>query len=124
MTTTVTNFKAVHQHWDAKTQTWDDDRFVYVGRQNNAYHLPGSLFANPIAISAWHDRARVLARYRLYLDEHPEIVAAAKQQLKDKMLVCWCIDPAGQGDLAHRAREGEVVCHAQILAELVNQERE
>ena len=44
--------------------------------------------------------------YRLYLNEKPELVAQIKQELRGKVLMCWC-------------RVGQP-CHADVLLEIAN----
>lgn len=49
--------------------------------------------------------------YRAHLKAHPELEAAARRQLKGRLLMCWCPLPEpGQPD--H--------CHAAVLLELAN----
>lgn len=49
----------------------------------------------------------VLSYYRSYILSRPELVAAARQELRGKDLACWC-------------QEGEL-CHADVLIEIANQ---
>ena len=75
---------------------------VYVGRPTkwgNPFkvypHKRGGLFAQRIAVES----------YREYLKEHPELIEAARKELKDKDLVCWC---------------APLPCHADVLLETAN----
>jgi len=45
--------------------------------------------------------------YKTWLCEHPELIAAAKRELRGKNLCCWC--PLDQA------------CHAQTLLEIANE---
>lgn len=70
---------------------------VYVGRPSE--------WGNPFRIGRDGTRAEVLLKYRDWLAKHPEIIEAAKEQLRGKTLGCWCAPEA---------------CHADILAEVAN----
>lgn len=54
--------------------------------------------------------ARQLAvkNYRTYLEKHPELIEAAKKELRGKDLACWC--PVN----------GYEPCHADVLLEIAN----
>ena len=94
---------------------------VYVGR--------GSRWGNPARVvyrkdtGGWHvehdrgagvgtwptargARGFAVEAYRAYLDAHPELVAAARAELRGRDLMCWCTvgDP----------------CHADVLLEIAN----
>lgn len=75
---------------------------VYVGRPTK--------WGNPYPGSASkldaYSRASAVEFYKLHLERHPELVAAAKRELSGKDLVCWC--PLDQP------------CHADALLELTN----
>jgi hypothetical protein len=60
-----------------------------------------------------HDARRVAVTwYRAWLSSQPGLLAAARRQLADRDLMCWCPPPQpGQPD--H--------CHAAVLLELANQ---
>jgi hypothetical protein len=80
---------------------------VYVGRPSkwgNPYtHLPG----NPGgAESIMGGRALAISLYEEYLHLRPEILDAAKQELRGKDLVCWC---------------APLACHADILLRIANE---
>ena len=73
---------------------------VYVGRP--------SKWGNPFRLINTKDdeeRARVLARYRRYLKKNPDLLVAAKKELRGKTLGCFCAPKA---------------CHADVLAEVAN----
>lgn len=74
---------------------------VYIGR--------GSKWGNPYIINQHGNRAEVIAKYRSYLSEHPELIAAAKVELAGKNLICFCAPHA---------------CHGDILLEIANPESE
>ena len=52
-------------------------------------------------------RNDVVEWYRYYLHHTPELLAAAKSELRGKDLVCWCAPEA---------------CHADVLMEIANSE--
>ncbi|MGW5636675.1 DUF4326 domain-containing protein [Streptomyces sp. NPDC003832] len=60
------------------------------------------------------DTRRVaVAWYRAWLDNQPELLAEARQQLARRDLLCWCPLPA-DGEPDH--------CHAAVLLEIANKE--
>ena len=85
---------------------------VYIGR-------PGK-WGNPFVIRAKGDetvtmlddgrgnviivdsREDAIRGYEVYLSEHPELVRAAKKELKGKVLGCWCKPKACHGDVLAR----------------------
>jgi hypothetical protein len=70
---------------------------VYIGR-------PG-YWGNPFALSGEHSRPAIIQKYREWLLSHPEMVAKARQELKGKVLGCWCAPKP---------------CHGDVLVELVD----
>lgn len=113
--TTVANFRDVRDHWNAETQQWDDDRYVYIGRRNGRYNLPESKWANPFRVM------RETPAHRNFAISQYASVMRAKisggeldiADLRGKVLVCWCAPKACHGDwlamVANAAdqREGE-----------------
>lgn len=80
---------------------------VYVGRPtkwgNPFTHLEkGTLAEHKVAT-----REESVSRFEQYLLERPELLAAAKRELKGKSLVCWCAPKS---------------CHADILMKHANQD--
>ena len=79
---------------------------IYVGRPSkwgNPYRVQAGMQGN-LKYAAHRTAVRL---YQEYLQEHPDIVKAAKKELRGKDLVCWC---------------SPLPCHADILLELANQE--
>lgn len=70
---------------------------VYVGRP--------SRFGNSFVIGRHGDRATVVARFETWLLANPELLAAARAELRGKDLVCWCAPEA---------------CHADVLLRIAN----
>lgn len=72
---------------------------VYIGR-------PGP-WGNPFEIGKDGDREEVVQKYAEWLLAQPELVEKAKQELKDKVLGCWCAPKLCHGDiLSQIANEG------------------
>lgn len=65
-----------------------------------------SKWGNVFQIGRDGDRATVVARHRAYLLDHPEIIEAAKRELRGKRLGCCCKRPGI-----------EVACHGDNLAD-------
>jgi hypothetical protein len=76
---------------------------VYVGRPHPRYG--SGPWGNPFVIGRDGDRAEVLAKYSEWLAEQPRLRERAMQELRGKVLGCWCV-PEG--------------CHAEILAAVAN----
>src|SRR5918992_3465083 len=81
---------------------------LYIGRTNPRYRLPKSPWASPFKIGRDGTREEVLAKYRAWLMERPELLAQVGE-LRGKVLACWCKEP-----------DREVACHGDILAELAD----
>ncbi|MCX5214429.1 DUF4326 domain-containing protein [Kitasatospora sp. NBC_00240] len=79
---------------------------VYVGRamHRGGWHLAGSPFSSPFRPGRDGTRAEVVARYRAWLLEQPELLAKVPE-LRGHRLGCWCVPE---------------LCHAQVLAELAD----
>jgi hypothetical protein len=70
---------------------------VYVGRPTK--------WGNPFVIGRDGDRSEVIARFEQYLLDRPELVEAARRELRGKSLVCWC---------------APLACHADVLIRVAN----
>ena len=64
-----------------------------------------SKWGNPFRMNDESERAEVIAKYRRHLAAHPELIEAAKRELRGKDLVCWC---------------APLPCHADVLLEVAN----
>jgi hypothetical protein len=67
---------------------------VYIGRP--------SKWGNPFVIGPDGDREEVISKYRYWIEDQPELLAALPE-LKGKRLVCYCAPKP---------------CHGDVLAEL------
>ena len=72
---------------------------VYIGRP--------SKWGNPFKLRDEATRPTVIEQYRAWLMKRPDLIEAAKRELRGKVLGCWC---------APRA------CHGDVLAEIANLE--
>ena len=79
---------------------------VYIGRSmyRGGWQLPGSKWANPYVIGRDGTREEVIARFREYILENPEL-RAELPELRGKVLGCWCVP---------------LPCHGEVLAELAD----
>lgn len=73
-----------------------DPHDVYIGRP--------SKWGNPFAIGRDGTRDEVVAKYREWVQQQPELMAALPE-LRGKVLGCWCSPKA---------------CHGDVLLELAN----
>jgi hypothetical protein len=71
---------------------------IYIGRPTK--------WGNPYNIGRDGDRLEVITKYRYWLYRQPELLKAAKIELKGKVLGCWC---------------APLACHGDVLASVANQ---
>lgn len=64
-------------------------------------------WGNPFKIRPGQSRDEAILRYRLWIDGQPELLKAAKTELRGKNLACYC--PTG------------LSCHADYLLQIANQ---
>lgn len=81
---------------------------IYIGRAMPRLGLKKSPYANPFKIGKDGTRKAVIEKYREWFLNKPELVERAKQELKGKILGCWCKPEA---------------CHGDVLAEVVDSEK-
>lgn len=79
-------------------RTCEDEEGVYIGRP--------SKFGNPFAIGRNGSRERVVEKYERFLLSRPDLIEAAKRELKGKNLICWCAPYACHGDVLLRIANG------------------
>jgi hypothetical protein len=79
---------------------------VYIGRRTPHYRLPASKWRNPFIAGKDGTREEVIAKFRRYLCDSPDLLAALPE-LRGKDLVCWCAPGR---------------CHGDVLLEMANQE--
>ena len=84
--------------WNQKLSAEIPAGAVYVGRP--------SKFGNPIYLQSERGRTAVLQRYEEWLVAQPELIAAARTELRGKDLVCHCTPKP---------------CHADILLRIANE---
>ena len=79
---------------------------VYIGRAVPELEVEGRKWGNPVVLEDDSDaeRDRVLAVYRAWIVEQPELMAAL-EELRGKRLGCWC---------------APLSCHGDVLAELAD----
>lgn len=63
---------------------------VYIGRP--------SIWGNPYPLFPGRSREEVIRKYKVYLDNNPELKTKAKTELEGKDLVCFCSPLACHGD--------------------------
>jgi len=71
---------------------------VYIGRPTK--------WGNPFAIGKDGSRAEVIAKYRTYLRQNPELIIEVKRELAGKDLICFC---------------SPLPCHGDVLLEIANE---
>lgn len=75
---------------------------VYIGRPGKGKKGP---WGNPFTLGRDGDRAMVLAKYRRWLMDQPELIERARRELRGKVLGCFC---------------KPLACHGDVLAEVVD----
>jgi len=70
---------------------------VFIGR--------GSKYGNPFIIGRDGNRAEVITKFRNWLASKPELIEAARLELRGKNLMCFC---------------SPLPCHGDILLEIAN----
>lgn len=86
----MSNGRVVH----CKTELFD----VYIGRP--------SAWGNPFIIGRDGTRGQVIAKYRTWLQEHPELMARLSE-LQGKTLGCHCHPKPCHGDVLLELAEGK-----------------
>ncbi|TAL65724.1 MAG: DUF4326 domain-containing protein [Burkholderiaceae bacterium] len=71
---------------------------VYVGRPTK--------FGNPFVIGRDGNRDEVVRRFEEWIDTQPNLIDAARSELRGKNLVCWC---------------APLACHADVLLMIANE---
>ena len=72
---------------------------IYIGRPTK--------WGNPFVLTNECDRDAIVDQYRKWLMTKPELVAAARKELKGKILGCWCTPRSCHGDVLAKVAEGE-----------------
>ncbi len=67
---------------------------VYIGRPTK--------WGNPFVIGRDGNRYDVVRKFEEYIMSNPELIKAAKEELRDKDLVCFCAPLACHGDVLMR----------------------
>ena len=63
-------------------------------------------WGNPFRLGGDVDRATAIARYSEWLRRQPDVVAAARAELRGKTLGCWCAPLPCHGDVLAAVAEG------------------
>lgn len=95
----VVHFHNAADHWNALSEEWEDDQYVYIGRGSASHNLPQSPWHNPFRMVHESQRADVIQRYR---DHITPLVASGEldiEALRGKTLVCWCKPKDCHGDV-------------------------
>ena len=79
---------------------------VYIGRP--------SKWGNPFHLSAECDRRAVIAQYREWLMGQPILIAAARRELRGKVLGCWCAPRACHGDVLAEVADDAAEVRAEV----------
>lgn len=87
---------------------------VYIGRANARYGLARSPFANPYIIGRDGSRDDVIAKYRVYVQRCPDLLAAIPG-LRGKVLGCWCADVTSLTLL-----DVPYICHGQVICAIAD----
>jgi hypothetical protein len=95
----------------AKTMTLAETRVVNRRRDRyDVYIGRPSFWGNPFVVGSQGDRGECVRLYEAWLRQHPDVIEAAKRELRGKVLGCYCARKGGVGP------DDPLVCHGQILA--------
>jgi hypothetical protein len=78
---------------------------VYIGRQTRTGRRR-SKFANPFRIERDGTREECVAKFEAYLLARPELLEAARRELRGRDLACWCAPE---------------LCHGHVLLRYANE---
>jgi hypothetical protein len=87
-----------------KTHDFTPPDAVYIGRPSK-WGNPFSHLQNSLAQFRTETREEAIAKYKEWILEKPELIEAAKQELRGRDLVCWCSPKP---------------CHGEVLLEIAN----
>ncbi len=94
--------KVVH----CRGNTTSSGDYIYIGRPskwgNPFSHQPNTLARFKVAT-----RADAVAKYEEWIRNQPQLLAAAKAELRGKTLACWCKPLACHGDVLAKISEEE-----------------
>jgi hypothetical protein len=110
MRTRVVNIKGVD--FDASNPD-----HVYIGRANKNYEVAESKWANPFKIDEDNTRDEVIRAYREWIKHQPELLNSL-EELRGKILFCWCCPEACHGDVLVELLEGNADLKIHPAAEL------
>lgn len=108
--TRVVNIKGV----DFDTNNPDH---VYIGRKNKNYEVAESKWANPFKVGDDGTREQVIQAYREWVKHQPELMNAL-EELRGKILFCWCCPEACHGHVLVEMLEGNTELKIHPAAEL------
>jgi uncharacterized protein DUF4326 len=101
--TVVVNVRRGGPHAHLVPWLVEQGRLTYVGHAGPRHSWPESDFANPFLRQVAADRPGMVARYREWLAEQPDLLRRLRAgELTGRALGCWCAPKA---------------CHADVLAE-------
>ena len=102
-----------------KTVDFDENNpdHVYIGRKNKNYEVAESKWANPFKVGDDGTRDEVIKAYREWIKHQPELMNAL-EELRGKILFCWCCPAACHGDVLVEMLEGNTELKIHPAAEL------
>lgn len=110
MQTRVVNIKGVD--FDATNPD-----HVYIGRKNKNYEVAESKWANPFKVGDDGTRDEVINAYREWIKHQPELMNSL-EELRGKILFCWCCPEACHGHVLVEMLEGNTELKIHPAAEL------
>ena len=75
---------------------------VYIGRGKCPRTGKQGEFGNPFSIGKHGNRQDVIRKYEEWVRSNPKMMERIKNELKDKVLGCWCSPEACHGDVLIR----------------------
>lgn len=86
--------RVLNRHWIHIADLEFPENNINIGRPTK--------FGNPFKIGPGCTRAEAIERFEAWIQTQPELLAAAKRELKGKNLLCYCAPQACHGDVLLR----------------------
>lgn len=83
-----------------------DSHDVYIGRPSK-WGNPFSHLPNTLARFRVSTREQAIAEYEKWILSRPDLIAAAKKELRGKVLGCWCKPLPCHGDILARIADAD-----------------
>lgn len=91
--------RVINCRYSLETGNWIQDPAIYKNRTDGIWIDRRSIYGNPFRIGTLLTRQKAIDCYRVWLAEHPKLIAQMRRELTGKTLLCWCKPLACHGDV-------------------------